>query len=233
MPSSASAAAASAAPAAPPPPPASAGARPASTYAMSATSVRVRQVGHSTRRWACARAAAQHGLRRSRQSHTGSCCAHSHEPFSMFPQHGAAHTMLCPDDVSGSHVPKVPAEQSADRPGEQAQACGEHRPLCSTSRQPASASPRGREARPRQVAGQAVDERHLAAHAQLVPARQHGQLRAQRLLAHRAQLHGALARPRLACARPRAGLNRTPSLSGAPASIKNNAHTRMHVRSSC
>jgi len=94
-------------------------------------------------------------------------------------------------------VPKVPADQSAGQQGEQVQACGNQR---SAARQATSRSkPQERGARPRQVAGQAVDERHLAAHAQLVPARQHGQLRAQRLLAHRAQLRGALARPRLAC----------------------------------
>ena len=63
----------------------------------------------------------------------------------------------------------------------------------------AQAALHGRGAHPGQVAWEALDERHLAAHAQLVPARQHGQLCAQRLLAHRAHLGGML-RARAACA---------------------------------
>jgi hypothetical protein len=50
------------------------------------------------------------------------------------------------------------------------------------------------------AAGDAVDEGHVAAHAQLVPAGQHGQLQAQRLMAHRAELAAAaLARRRRGC----------------------------------
>ena len=75
--------------------------------------------------------------------------------------------------------------------------------FCSAShvcaREPLTTQLHGRGAHPGQVPGQALDERHLAAHAQLVPARQHGQLRAQRLLAHRAHLGGVL-RAGAACA---------------------------------
>ena len=211
MPSSASAAAASAAP---PPPPAAADARPASTYPMSATSVRVRQVGHSTRRWACARAAAQRALCQARPGRIGSCRIHSH---ALFPQHRAVSTVVPSTFMTCPAAMCQRCQQSRAR-------VGQAKPNTSVRRAPPAVQHvtaislgkrREQGARPRHVAGQAVDERHLAAHAQLVPARQHGQLRAQRLLAHRAQLRSALARPGLACA-PRAGLNHTPWFRAHP-----------------